>query len=166
MLWNFIFILSILFLTVMSPAWFPVHIWSDCYSIADTHATFFSTFSVSLRCLKCCFWCLEKFLKFLNKNAYIEVSMLRAVHTWDFACYDCHPGVCNKLVTVYEARYPLMFRCSLSSTLSSIQHILQDVNRKAQNRSCKQPLGLLRSRVKLVAGLPQKEFSTGYRQNF
>lgn len=26
------------------------------------------------RCLKCCFWCLEKFLKFLNKNAYILVS--------------------------------------------------------------------------------------------
>ena len=25
------------------------------------------------RCLKCCFWCLEKFLKFLNKNAYILV---------------------------------------------------------------------------------------------
>ncbi|GAA6103840.1 choline transporter-like protein 4, partial [Tachysurus ichikawai] len=22
-------------------------------------------------CLKCCFWCLEKFIKFLNRNAYI-----------------------------------------------------------------------------------------------
>ncbi|KAJ8404158.1 hypothetical protein AAFF_G00339310 [Aldrovandia affinis] len=28
-----------------------------------------------LCCLKCCFWCLEKFLKFLNRNVYIMVSM-------------------------------------------------------------------------------------------
>ncbi|XP_028395012.1 choline transporter-like protein 4 [Dendronephthya gigantea] len=28
-----------------------------------------------LKCLKCCFWCLEKFLKFLNKNAYIEIAI-------------------------------------------------------------------------------------------
>uniref|UniRef100_A0A8C5RZJ9 Choline transporter-like protein n=1 Tax=Laticauda laticaudata TaxID=8630 RepID=A0A8C5RZJ9_LATLA len=27
-----------------------------------------------LCCLKCCFWCLEKFLKFINRNAYIMVS--------------------------------------------------------------------------------------------
>ena len=27
-----------------------------------------------IKCLKCCFWCLEKFMKFLNKNAYILVS--------------------------------------------------------------------------------------------
>lgn len=26
-------------------------------------------------CMKCCFWCLEKFLKFLNKNAYIEIAV-------------------------------------------------------------------------------------------
>ncbi|XP_057289899.1 choline transporter-like protein 4 isoform X1 [Hydractinia symbiolongicarpus] len=28
-----------------------------------------------LKCLKCFFWCLEKFLKFLNKNAYIEIAV-------------------------------------------------------------------------------------------
>nr|CAB3266288.1 choline transporter-like protein 5 [Phallusia mammillata] len=28
-----------------------------------------------LKCLKCCFWCLEKFLKFLNRNAYIMVAV-------------------------------------------------------------------------------------------
>ncbi|CAG5121002.1 unnamed protein product [Candidula unifasciata] len=28
-----------------------------------------------IRCLKCCFWCLEKFLKFLNKNAYIMIAI-------------------------------------------------------------------------------------------
>ncbi|KAM4643763.1 choline transporter-like protein 2 isoform 1-T1 [Amazona ochrocephala] len=28
-----------------------------------------------LGCLKCCFWCLEKFLKFLNRNAYIMVAI-------------------------------------------------------------------------------------------
>jgi hypothetical protein len=25
-------------------------------------------------CFKCCLWCLEKFIKFLNRNAYIMVS--------------------------------------------------------------------------------------------
>ncbi|XP_072560890.1 choline transporter-like protein 2 isoform X2 [Paramormyrops kingsleyae] len=28
-----------------------------------------------LCCLKCCFWCLEKFIKFLNRNAYIMVAL-------------------------------------------------------------------------------------------
>lgn len=28
-----------------------------------------------LKCMKCCFWCLEKFMKFLNKNAYIEIAV-------------------------------------------------------------------------------------------
>uniref|UniRef100_A0A8C3P3L4 Choline transporter-like protein n=1 Tax=Chrysemys picta bellii TaxID=8478 RepID=A0A8C3P3L4_CHRPI len=28
-----------------------------------------------LCCLKCCFWCLEKFIKFLNRNAYIMIAI-------------------------------------------------------------------------------------------
>ncbi|XP_006004880.1 choline transporter-like protein 5 isoform X2 [Latimeria chalumnae] len=28
-----------------------------------------------LCCLKCCFWCLERFLKFLNRNAYIMIAI-------------------------------------------------------------------------------------------
>lgn len=28
-----------------------------------------------MKCLKCCFWCLEKFLRFLNKNAYIMIAV-------------------------------------------------------------------------------------------
>lgn len=28
-----------------------------------------------IKCLKCCFWCFEKFMKFLNKNAYIEIAV-------------------------------------------------------------------------------------------
>ncbi|XP_032868048.1 choline transporter-like protein 2 isoform X3 [Amblyraja radiata] len=28
-----------------------------------------------LSCMKCCFWCLEKFLKFLNRNAYIMIAI-------------------------------------------------------------------------------------------
>ncbi|XP_041482153.1 choline transporter-like protein 2 isoform X1 [Lytechinus variegatus] len=28
-----------------------------------------------LRCMKCCFYCLEKFMKFINKNAYILVAV-------------------------------------------------------------------------------------------
>lgn len=27
-------------------------------------------------CMKCCLWCLEKFIKFLNRNAYIMVSAM------------------------------------------------------------------------------------------
>ena len=64
-----------------------------------------------------------------------DMGDFRAVYTCDFTRCGCHPGVCNKLMTVYEARYPLMIRCSLSSMLSSVKHILQDVNGKAQNRT-------------------------------
>ncbi|KAL4219653.1 hypothetical protein ACF0H5_022225 [Mactra antiquata] len=28
-----------------------------------------------MKCLKCCFWCLEKFIRFLNKNAYILIAI-------------------------------------------------------------------------------------------
>uniref|UniRef100_A0A8C3LTX6 Choline transporter-like protein n=1 Tax=Chrysolophus pictus TaxID=9089 RepID=A0A8C3LTX6_CHRPC len=28
-----------------------------------------------LCCLKCCFWCLERFLKFINRNAYIMIAI-------------------------------------------------------------------------------------------
>ncbi|XP_061833975.1 choline transporter-like protein 5-B isoform X3 [Nerophis lumbriciformis] len=28
-----------------------------------------------LCCLKCCFWCLERFIKFINKNAYIMIAI-------------------------------------------------------------------------------------------
>ncbi|XP_043534109.1 choline transporter-like protein 4 [Chiloscyllium plagiosum] len=28
-----------------------------------------------LCCLKCCFWCLEKFIKFINRNAYIMIAV-------------------------------------------------------------------------------------------
>ncbi|XP_038045562.1 choline transporter-like protein 2 [Patiria miniata] len=31
--------------------------------------------SFILKCLKCCFYCLEKFMKFLNKNAYIMIAI-------------------------------------------------------------------------------------------
>ena len=73
-----------------------------------------------------------------NKFAASPSWLLRAVYMCDFATCNCYPGVCNKLIIVYKARYPLMICCSLSSTLSSVKHILQDVNRKAQNRACKQ----------------------------
>ncbi|XP_030206434.1 choline transporter-like protein 2 isoform X2 [Gadus morhua] len=28
-----------------------------------------------LSCMKCCFWCLEKFIKFINRNAYIMIAI-------------------------------------------------------------------------------------------
>lgn len=33
-------------------------------------------------CLKCCFWCLEKFIKFINRNAYIMVRKQSVTTTW------------------------------------------------------------------------------------
>lgn len=33
-------------------------------------------------CLKCCFWCLEKFIKFLNRNAYIMVNNRTELLPW------------------------------------------------------------------------------------
>lgn len=30
--------------------------------------------SWALKCCQCCLWCFEKFLKFLSKNAYIEIG--------------------------------------------------------------------------------------------
>lgn len=35
-----------------------------------------------LSCLKCCFWCLEKFIKFINRNAYIMVRKLSRSSWW------------------------------------------------------------------------------------
>jgi len=37
-----------------------------------------------LSCLQCCMWCLEKFMKFVNKNAYIQT----AIHGYSF-CKAC-----------------------------------------------------------------------------
>ncbi|XP_042865088.1 choline transporter-like protein 1 [Penaeus japonicus] len=34
--------------------------------------------SWALRCCQCCLWCFEKFLKFLSKNAYIEIGEFNA----------------------------------------------------------------------------------------
>ena len=62
------------------------------------------------------------------------VKNVKAAYTCDFARCDCHPGVCNKLTTVYAAKYTLIIRYILSLTLSSVKHILQDVNCKTQNR--------------------------------
>ena len=43
---------------------------------------------------------------------------LGPVCTCNFIQCDCHPDLCNKLMTVYAARYPFMIRCILSSTFS------------------------------------------------
>ena len=46
----------------------------QCGEMLTSRRCVYINYSYANRCLKCCFWCLEKFLKFLNKNAYIEVS--------------------------------------------------------------------------------------------
>ena len=72
-----------------------------------------------------------------------SIHFLRAVYTCHSACCDCHPRVCNELMVVYGTRYPVMIRCSLSSILSSVKHILQDANCEAQNLTCERPFTLI-----------------------
>lgn len=46
-----------------------------------------------LCCLKCCFWCLEHFIKFMNRNAYIMVShytFSRYMHYITLYIYNYH----------------------------------------------------------------------------
>ena len=57
---------------------------------------------------------------------------LRPVYTCNFIHYDCHPGVCSKLVIVYAARYPLMIHRILTSTFVSRTH-----SPKCQSQSAK-----------------------------
>ena len=85
---------------------------------------------------------------------------LKAVYTSNFARCGCHPGGCNQLMTVYAAKYTLMIRSSLSSMLSSVKHILQDVNRKAQNRTCKQLF-----KTFLSGKFPGKSLATRFNLN-
>jgi len=35
-----------------------------------------------MTCLRCCFWCLEKFLKFINRNAYIMIAIYGKNFCW------------------------------------------------------------------------------------
>ena len=35
-----------------------------------------------LCCCKCCFWCLEKFMKFINRNAYIMTAVYGKNFCW------------------------------------------------------------------------------------
>ena len=83
------------------------------------------------------FW---SFLFSLTPSFLVHYLCKGPFYTCYFAHCDCHPSVCNKLMTVFAARYPCMIQSSLSSTLSSVKHILQDVNRKALNLTCKQSL--------------------------
>lgn len=35
-----------------------------------------------LKCCKCCFWCLEKFLKYINRNAYVMIAIYGKGFCW------------------------------------------------------------------------------------
>uniref|UniRef100_A0A667WXF8 Choline transporter-like protein n=1 Tax=Myripristis murdjan TaxID=586833 RepID=A0A667WXF8_9TELE len=57
-----------------------------------------------LCCLKCCFWCLEHFIKFMNRNAYIMVMLsaffsgcLGFSSTLGFFCLLCRVAVLDKV---------------------------------------------------------------------
>uniref|UniRef100_A0A8C9UBR5 Choline transporter-like protein n=1 Tax=Scleropages formosus TaxID=113540 RepID=A0A8C9UBR5_SCLFO len=53
-----------------------------------------------LCCLKCCFWCLEKFIKFLNRNAYIMI----AIYGKNF-CTSARDGFIALTVTAAATRF-------------------------------------------------------------
>ena len=53
---------------LFAPVMFPVSFSPSAFSGAQNK---FAKFL--LTCMKCCFWCLEKCIKFLNRNAYIMV---------------------------------------------------------------------------------------------
>lgn len=60
-----------------------------------------------LRCLCCCFWCLEKFLRFLNKNAYIMVRFHRFPTFWRYVFF--YPTI-PKALSVIQISSPISGR--------------------------------------------------------
>ena len=69
-------------------------------------------------------------IKFRNLNG----TVIRAIQHISIVIL---PYVINSWHSMHP-RYPPMFRYSLSSTLSTVKHILHDVNCRAQNCTCKQ----------------------------
>lgn len=75
-----------------------------------------------LCCLKCCFWCLEKFLKFINRNAYIMVCIFfpqNATVTWVtvIGVFDGHPVFPYFIIFFYFGAVltPKKLQCRFSS---------------------------------------------------
>ncbi|RUS83397.1 hypothetical protein EGW08_008818 [Elysia chlorotica] len=67
-----------------------------------------------MKCLKCCFWCLEKFLRFITKNAYIMMG----VHGKNFcaSAKDAFSLILRNVVRVFvldQVTDFLMFICKL-----------------------------------------------------
>uniref|UniRef100_A0A8C7PB06 Choline transporter-like protein n=1 Tax=Oncorhynchus mykiss TaxID=8022 RepID=A0A8C7PB06_ONCMY len=64
----------------LSQAFIPVGLWW-CLSLLECSQTIYLYTAQNpcarflMCCLKCCFWCLEKFIKFLNRNAYIMIAV-------------------------------------------------------------------------------------------
>uniref|UniRef100_A0A8C8HNP9 Choline transporter-like protein n=1 Tax=Oncorhynchus tshawytscha TaxID=74940 RepID=A0A8C8HNP9_ONCTS len=64
----------------LSQAFIPVGLWW-CLSLPECSQTIYLYTAQNpcarflMCCLKCCFWCLEKFIKFLNRNAYIMIAV-------------------------------------------------------------------------------------------
>ena len=54
-----------------------------------------------LCCCKCCFWCLEKFMKFINRNAYIMVTL----SNWKKIVFFCFPKLIRDFLAVNRLRF-------------------------------------------------------------
>ncbi|VDD76896.1 unnamed protein product [Mesocestoides corti] len=57
-----------------------------------------------LRCMCCCFWCLEKFLRFLNKNAYIIVCLILSclLRLLPLFCFRFNGDLWSRVLSVCE----------------------------------------------------------------
>lgn len=62
-----------------------------------------------LCCLKCCFWCLERFLRYMNRNAYIMVSCM----SWIAATHSQFCQQPSVIVILCLFRWQSMVRTSV-----------------------------------------------------
>jgi len=66
---------------------------------------------IAMKVLQCCLWCLEKCVKFLNKNAYIQVAILGT-------------NFCRSAKNAFYLIMANMLRFGVVATLGSIIHFL------------------------------------------
>ena len=101
----------------------------DFLSNLHTHEWFLFFVMFVFRCLKCCFWCLEKFIRFINKNAYIMVlknhplSPPRGFHLcflltylWRH-CNSIFSALCTARTSVDLHSWLLVWFCEMSYVL-------------------------------------------------
>ena len=92
----------------------------------------------ALLCIfQCCLWCLEKFLKYINRQAYIEVGWLLwyCVHMYiGMYMYEVSYWCCPIHVHVYVYVYVHVGKCiSRSHNAFSLTNLSTNVNKSSYN---------------------------------